>query len=157
MHFCVAYAMPIALPSSPLIFSAKEYVFATIFMLNKEPLASNPAVPNFFAYSKTAVPLFLPASEKKAGTAGYEAKEPPLSGINRFSLSIEPSINPRDYSYYSLIYFLFPGANVKLHACIVSQPSDTYVIRGERNLFLEEHLHISKTRPENVKSFNLTR
>ena len=33
-------------------------------------VASNPAVLTFFAYSKK---LFLLASEKKAGTAGYEA------------------------------------------------------------------------------------
>ena len=45
-----------------------------IILLDGRVVASNPAVPTFFAYSKNAVPLFLPASEKKAGTAGYEAR-----------------------------------------------------------------------------------
>ena len=40
---------------------------------NMQPLASNPAVPTFFAYSKTA---FSSCKRKKAGTAGYEAMQP---------------------------------------------------------------------------------
>lgn len=63
------------------------------------------------------------------------------------------------------MYYLYPGATLTLHACTVSEPSDFYVIRGERNFnawkdnpkgrFWEEHLHISKTCPDMmVKSLN---
>ena len=41
-------------------------------------LASNPAVPPFFAYSKNAVRLFLPASEKKLGRLGTRLLIPQL-------------------------------------------------------------------------------
>ena len=92
-------------------------------------------------------------------------KKPPLSGLNEFSLSVDQSIKPGDYYY--LMYYLYPSANLTLHACVVSQPSDFYVIQGERNFnawkdnpngsYWEEHLRISKTCPEDaVQSFNFT-
>ena len=93
-------------------------------------------------------------------------KKPPLSDVNNFSVSIDQTINPRDYYY--LMYYLYPDANLTLDACVVSQPLDFYIFRGERNFNAwkvdakngswEEYLPISKICPEMVThAFNFSR
>ena len=92
-------------------------------------------------------------------------KKPILTGLNRFNLSTNSSIKPRDYNHQ--MYYLYPSANFTLHACVVSEPVDFYIIQGERNFNAwkddpkggswEKHLHISKACPETmVQSFNFT-
>ena len=66
-------AQPTALFAYVLLAITHGYMVVMKRLRSTTMVASNPAVPTFFAYSKNAVPLFLPASEKKAGTAGYEA------------------------------------------------------------------------------------
>ena len=109
--------------------------------------------------------LTLTDESNVSATVFLLKKKPLLTGLNRFSLTVDPSINPGDH--YHLMYYLYPGANLTLHACTVSEPADFYIFRGERNFnawkddpkgsFWEEHLHISKTCPGNVvKLFNFT-
>lgn len=58
-------------------------------------------------------------------------KKPQLSGFNNFSVSIDQPVSPGDYYY--LEYYLYPGANLSLDACVTSQPVNFYVVRGQDN------------------------
>ena len=58
-------------------------------------------------------------------------KKPPLSGFNSFDVSINQTINRDEYSHW--MYYLYPGSNLTLDACVVSQSLTFYVVRGQSN------------------------